>query len=201
MLEIQAPDGRLETIRATAEHPFYVEGTGFVPAGRLTIGTGIVSLANDDRQPYLQVASRDNDSSGALLVKSLTLEAGEQTVYNFRVADTHSYAAGTLKAWVHNADYPVPTGPTRVVNSNMAHAAEKSVERAGFPNVKAAREALQEFGDRIKNDGLPNTAVRDTARSDRVIVPGFGEGGAVVYQIAEEGKLTLKTVLIWIPQP
>jgi hypothetical protein len=31
----------------------------------------------------------------------------------------------------------------------------------------------------------------------RVIVPGFGEGGAVVYKV-KDGKLTLKTVLEWI---
>ena len=34
-----------ETIETTSEHPFYVEGAGFVPAGRLSIGNAIVTRA------------------------------------------------------------------------------------------------------------------------------------------------------------
>lgn len=76
---------------------------------------------------------------------------------------------------------------TRVVNSNMAHAAERAVERAGFPTVRDAREALQAFGRQIKEAGrIPANAIVDTARSNRIIVPGFGRGGAVVYQRQRE---------------
>jgi hypothetical protein len=34
-----------EVITTTREHPFYVDGRGFVPAGRLAIGTAIVTCA------------------------------------------------------------------------------------------------------------------------------------------------------------
>ena len=85
-----------------------------------------------------------------------------------------------------------------VVNSNMPHAAERAVERAGFGTVKDARAALQEFGAGIENGGLPSGAIQDTAHADRVIVPGFGRGGAVVYQV-KDGTLKLKTVLEWKP--
>jgi Pretoxin HINT domain len=105
VLKLEGADGRLETIKATPEHPFYVAGTGFVSAGGLTSGTRIVTLDQAHTPLYLQVASRDNDSAGALLVKSVSVDAGEQTVYNFSVAETHTYAVGILKAWVHNADY------------------------------------------------------------------------------------------------
>lgn len=87
----------------------------------------------------------------------------------------------------------------RVVNSNMAHAAERAVERAGFATETEAREALQSFGKAIKEAGrIPTNAIVDPARANRIIVPGFGQGGAVVYQV-DGGKLTLKTVLQWIP--
>jgi hypothetical protein len=86
------------------------------------------------------------------------------------------------------------TPVNKVVNSNMPHAAERAVERAGFRTLKEARTALQEFGAGIEKSGLPRGAIRDTAHADRVIVPGFGQGGAVVYQV-KDGTLKLKTVL------
>ena len=84
----------------------------------------------------------------------------------------------------------------KVVNSNMPHAAERAVERAGFSSVQDARAALQEFGRQIEKSGLPPGTIRDTAHADRVIVPGFGRGGAAVYQL-RDGVLKLKTVLQW----
>jgi hypothetical protein len=87
----------------------------------------------------------------------------------------------------------------RVVNSNMGHAADRAVERAGFSNAREAREALRRLGQQIEDAGaLPAGTVVDSARPDRVVVPGFGSGGAVVYQI-RNGVLKLKTVLVWRP--
>ena len=82
----------------------------------------------------------------------------------------------------------------------MPHAAERAVERAGFRTLKDARTALQEFGAGIEKHGLPKGAIRDTAHADRVIVPGFGQGGAVVYQV-KDGTFKLKTVLEWRTPP
>jgi hypothetical protein len=66
--------------------------------------------------------------------------------------------------------------------------------------LKEARTALQELGTHIEKNGLPKGTIRDTAHADRVIVPGFGQGGAVVYQV-KDGTLKLKTVLEWkLPQ-
>ena len=87
----------------------------------------------------------------------------------------------------------------KVVNSNMPHAAERAVERAGFSSIQEARAALQRFGAEIERSGIPGNAIRDTAHADRILVPGFGQGGAVVYQV-RDGVLKLKTVLEWRPQ-
>ena len=76
-----------ETIETTREHPFYVVGRGFVKAGELGIGSSIVTRAG----PSVQVVS---------------VEAGDaQTVYNFEVADFHTYFVGQGEVWVHNSCY------------------------------------------------------------------------------------------------
>jgi hypothetical protein len=87
-------------------------------------------------------------------------------------------------------------GAFRVVNSKMPHAVVRAVERAGFATEKEARTALQAFGQAIERGGLPTGTVRDAA--GHLVVPGFGEGAAVVYREAGS-KLTLQTVLSWIP--
>lgn len=56
---------------------------------------------------------------------------------------------------------------------------------------------LADFGAWSRS-GLPPGAIRDTAHADRVIVPGFGKGGAVVYQV-KDGTFKLKTVFEWRP--
>ena len=85
----------------------------------------------------------------------------------------------------------------KVVNSEMVHASERAVERAGFKTLKDARDALQAFGKKLQAEGLPAEAIADTVRADRIIVPGFGEGGAVVYQVMKNGTIRLKPVLNW----
>ena len=80
----------LETLVTTREHPFYVEGKGFVPAGSLCIGNAVVTRAGP-----------------ALIVTSVTFTQGSGVaVYNMTVADTHTYFVGTANGgtWVHNAD-------------------------------------------------------------------------------------------------
>ena len=85
---------------------------------------------------------------------------------------------------------------TRVVNTKMGHAAGRAVERAGFATTGEATEALRAFGVAIEQGGLPAGTVRDAA--GHLVVPGFGKGGAVVYRQAAN-KLTLQTVLQWVP--
>lgn len=87
-------------------------------------------------------------------------------------------------------------GP-RVVNSKMGHAAQRATERAGFADTKSATKALQDFGANIERDGIPEGAVTDAA--GHLVIPGFGDGGAVVYRFGKDGKLILQTVLEWVP--
>jgi hypothetical protein len=76
-------------IRTTAEHPFYVRGQGWVPAGRLQEGDELASP--DGRWTAVQEVSDICDVT---------------TVYNLRVADYHTYFVGCeewgFSVWAHN---------------------------------------------------------------------------------------------------
>ncbi|HEY3281081.1 MAG TPA: polymorphic toxin-type HINT domain-containing protein [Armatimonadota bacterium] len=76
-----------ETLTTTPDHPFWVEGKGWTIAGELGIGTSIVTRAG----PSLRIAG-------------LRLKRQPTPVYNFEVAETHSYFVGLLGQglWVHN---------------------------------------------------------------------------------------------------
>jgi hypothetical protein len=77
-------------IRTTDEHPFWVDGKGWTPAGELKAGDQLLG-ADKSKLPLENV-----------------VETGDtETVYNFRVADWHTYFVGNngwdFEVWVHNA--------------------------------------------------------------------------------------------------
>jgi RHS repeat-associated protein len=85
LLTIRTEDGK--EIQATPEHPFYVEGRGFVTARRLA------------RSDLL------TDSEGRVSpVVSITERKGRFAVYNLEVEGTHTYYAGEAGWWVHNIE-------------------------------------------------------------------------------------------------
>jgi len=94
--------GHVEAITTTSEHPFYVDGKGFVKAGDLGIGTSIVTRAG----PCLtlsQITSRQNP----LLVNGLlptNRAVVSFLVHNLIVEGDHTYFVGITGggAWVHN---------------------------------------------------------------------------------------------------
>jgi len=79
---LELNDGRV--IRTTGEHPFWVEGKGFVKCKRLARSD---LLSDEDDEP--------------VGIARITAEDGRVRVYNFEVAGTHTYFAGGV--WVHNA--------------------------------------------------------------------------------------------------
>ena len=73
------------TITATLEHPFWVEGAGWVDAGDLQAGDTLLSA--DGRRLVVQAAVRS---------------AGPAMVYNFTVDALHTYTVTELRVVVHN---------------------------------------------------------------------------------------------------
>ncbi len=86
-LALLGPDGEVDVIEATGEHPFWVEGKGWVQTSALAVNDEIEALKSED-----------------LVVQSITQRPGAFSAYNFEVADFHTYFVGEDGAWVHNAN-------------------------------------------------------------------------------------------------
>ena len=94
---ISNSEGVQEVIDSTPQHPFYVEGKGWVEASALHAGMTIWFA---------------NGTKGT--VEDISNEGLEEpvTVYNFEVADFHTYFVGECGVLVHNtcSDVPNPNG-------------------------------------------------------------------------------------------
>jgi len=80
-----------QTITTTLEHPFWVEKTGWVKAGKLVVGDRLKTL--DGR---------------VMAVDSIAFVQERVPVYNIEVDDWHSYYVGPQRVLVHNNPCPVP---------------------------------------------------------------------------------------------
>jgi hypothetical protein len=85
LLKIETADGR--SVEATPQHPFWVEGKGFVAAKRLAWSNLL----------------READGRTVAITR-ITVRHGHFTVYNFEIERTHTYYAGGF--WVHNTCPP-----------------------------------------------------------------------------------------------
>ena len=76
-----------EEIVTTDNHPFYVQGRGFIEAGKLLEGDKLVSV-----------------NGGDLFLNRISIEETEMpvSVYNINVESTHTYFVGNCYIWVHN---------------------------------------------------------------------------------------------------
>lgn len=92
-------DGTKQHIECTTEHPFWVEGQGWVAACRLQAGDLLKRLNGGD----------------GLQVASAALTGADADVYNFEVSGVHNYFVGKQGVLVHNesgftaADAEAPT--------------------------------------------------------------------------------------------
>ncbi|WP_158306261.1 polymorphic toxin-type HINT domain-containing protein [Paenibacillus curdlanolyticus] len=80
-----------QVIEATGNHPFWVQGEKWVLAAELEVGDSL-----------LQTGGR------TLKIDSITIEKRQETVYNFEVAEFHTYFVSGLGVWVHNETCPRP---------------------------------------------------------------------------------------------
>lgn len=75
-------DGTTTRLGVTSEHPMFVVGNGWLPAGEVEAGGKIRDAA-----------------LGELLVLSAEADDIPRRVHNLEVADAHTYFAGELEAW------------------------------------------------------------------------------------------------------
>jgi hypothetical protein len=120
-----------ETLRATPDHPFLVDGQGWVAAGSLAAGEKVETQSGPDLTVGTVTWQRDTGSTDPN-----AFHGG--TVYNFEVAGTHTYAVGTVDGgvWVHNA---CGKGPLLLVDENVPPQLAAELEKLGFNAVSAER--------------------------------------------------------------
>jgi hypothetical protein len=81
--------GNDETLACTGEHPFWIQGRGFVPAKELRAGNRLSTIGGE----VMEVVEISIETAG-----------GNRcfTTYNFEVEDFHTYFVGQSGVWVHN---------------------------------------------------------------------------------------------------
>ena len=161
--QVTYSDGTI--IEATAEHPFFIAGRGWVPAKALRAG------------------QRSVTADGELLIQSVAILRGPVTVYNFEVKDFHTYFVSENDVLVHNecdryyaavhewnklAEHriPVAVGKTddpnsetinkvfKKVGANLFECVENCVHGAervrAMPDGTVQQELIISSGDRVK---------------------------------------------------
>lgn len=103
-MTIENAEGEQETIDSTPEHPFYVEGLGWVNASALRPGM-VVWLSDGSK----------------VIIEDVWFEYLEDAVavFNFKVEDFHTYFVGYSGVLVHNSECGniAPAKPEKVVNA------------------------------------------------------------------------------------
>jgi RHS repeat-associated protein len=107
-LGLVAADGSFEFLEVTEEHPFWVEGEGWIGVEDLLPGTALSTARGD-----------------AVRVGSLRATGRSVNVYNLTVAGDHTYFVGRFGSWVHNSN----PCPVKVGDPRANHKSGKSFER------------------------------------------------------------------------
>lgn len=99
-------------IKVTPEHPFWVNGVGWVKAGQLQTGHQLELIdpvgMDDVSRPEGQKTKDMVTSGRRWLAEVVSVEpvrssyGGAQFVYNFEVEDFHTYFVESFGVWVHN---------------------------------------------------------------------------------------------------
>ncbi|MFM8933353.1 MAG: polymorphic toxin-type HINT domain-containing protein, partial [Gemmataceae bacterium] len=118
-------------IRTTAEHPFWVDGKGWTAAGELKAGDNLLTV-----------------DKSKLPVENVSETGDTEIVYNFRVADWHTYFVGNenwnFEVWVHNA-----CGPGGQAPRSTPSLREQYLGRTPGKGSRTGRQVIE----RIENEG------------------------------------------------
>lgn len=159
-------DGADEAIITTDEHPFYVEGKGFVPAASLRLGD-ILELA-EGRSSKVIGLKRNN--------------AG-QYAHNLTVANDHTYFVGRSNVLVHNSCYWAHfASQTKLLEHFGKHGAEfgaKSAEeylQIGRDIMRNGHKVTYRYGDEIRTGYV--AYMRNSSKGGRSIFGFVGTNAA-----------------------
>ncbi len=124
-----------QLIQTTAEHPFYVKGFGWLPAGELKAGDEL-----------------STSQGGWIAVERVESTGKWATVYNLRVADYHTYFVGNAEwgfyIWAHNAYHPKSNPAVRQQGEEFTARAEELWRTLSRPNRYGATIAVTQVDGR-----------------------------------------------------
>jgi len=124
-LELVDAGGEGETFHATDDHPWKVEGKGWVETANLTAGDRI-----------------DTESGADMVVTALTLTERVEQTYSLTVADWHTFMVGEDHAVVHNA---CPWSSERRALEEMAKAYKRTgITRQDFYILQQLNQGLRD---------------------------------------------------------
>jgi hypothetical protein len=144
-----------EEIRATTEHPFWIDGRGWTPASEIAAGDRLL-LITGDLTP----------------VEAVALAEGEFRVYNFEVVEYHTYFVSVLGVSVHNA---CVRAALRELVDEVTHRGRKAL------SVDDAETVLK-WADEINYPGVRASFNDVTGKhwiGPHIHIPGAGRGGHV----------------------
>ncbi len=157
-----------EAIETTDEHPFYVEGKGFIAAGELK--------ASDE------VRLQSGEAGVVDYIEEVQLDK-PINVYNFEVEDFHTYYVSEQKVLVHNTCAGV-SGPIVKNSTSIDTTASIQVPNIGFNNFNGLKKYMGNAGEgnawhhiveqsQIKNSGFEATQIHNV---NNIIAIPHGKG-------------------------
>ena len=158
-----------EIFKTTSEHPFWVEGIGWLKASLLE--SGMVLL--------------DKHGLANVTIVSQTKLDHTEIVYNFEVQDFHTYHIGKYGVWVHNDECCNVnlSSPNPIHSKEIRNAYEDIMSGKGVPNLdKNGVQKIYQGRENPKWAGATEWLVPDGGKSyhHRILRMPNGQMGYVV---------------------
>jgi len=155
-----------ETITATPEHPFWVVGRGWTPAGALLPGFELLTKGGRTAR-----------------VESVVRREGRFKVYNFEVAGTHTYFVSPLGVLVHNQCHTPDQQALKDLVEEATNGGRKPLSVDDAETVLDWADEVNYPGWRAKPGDVANPSNWDAAGGQpHIHIPGAGRSGHVPVQ-------------------
>ncbi len=136
-----------ESVETTAEHPMWVVGRGWLPAGKLVVGDALLSR-DGTVQP----------------LASLERRPGTFLVHNLEVGGYHTFFVSSDEVLVHNKAMPRKPGSQGKFKGSDALRRENKVVRDVSKKLKLSKDQQRQLHDEISGQGLDYHGILDAAK-------------------------------------
>lgn len=173
----ESDGGTTDAVGVTPDHPFWVDGRGWIAAGVLASGDAL--LGPDGQR---------------VIVRSIDSRSDDETVFNFEVETAHTYFVGAVPVLVHN-DCDAPTAPAFTIADlkDLTGAEKLGVVDYYTRITNGERELLNARLNALRKEPNGAAAIAQTLkeRAEREIAERKYDYGSVLSRdvLAERGDL------------